>query len=405
MMRLHRLLLGLFLLVPALVLGPGVAAQPLDDPIAELPADQRPRWSGIDARAYSGPVPESPGSVISVKALDPVLVPAGASTAYRVLYATTDLRGNPAVSTAAIYLPAGEPPPGGWRSLAHAHGTFGLGDHCAPSARLLPDALSAAYTMLLDEGYAVIVSDYQGLGTPGEHAYLHGPTAARNVLDSVRAARGLDLPITEEWAVLGHSQGGQVALHVEHEARAMAPGLLPEFRGAVAIAPGVNVASLAPLVTPELPGVLPAGVSTFGVLIVAAMDTAYPDLSVSEALTPLGAEALEVARTRCTKPVSNLLEGSMARDLLVRPLTDVPGATAAADEYLRTPVRGYEHPVLIVQGLADTAVPAPLVLAFAAELASNGEFAELHIEPEADHLTVLESSRAVVLEFLDSAWS
>nr|WP_225443441.1 alpha/beta fold hydrolase [Lolliginicoccus lacisalsi] len=259
--------------------------------------------------------------------------------------------------------------------------------------------------MLLDEGYAVIVSDYQGLGTPGEHAYLHGPTAARNVLDSVRAARGLELPITAEWAVLGHSQGGQVALHVEHEARAMAPDLLPALRGAVAIAPSVNVADLAPLVTPALPGVLPAGLSTFGVLAIAAMDTAYPELSVTEALTPLGEEALEVARTRCTKPVSRLLEGRTAQDLLVRPLADVPGAMDAAREYLSTPVRGYDRPVLIVQGLADTAVPAPMVLAYAAELSSNGETPELHLEPHADHLTVLAFSRSEVLAFLDAAWS
>ena len=38
-------------------------------------------------------------------------------------------------------------------------------------------------------GYAVVRTDYQGLGTPGVHGYLIGKDEGRSVLDIVRAAR------------------------------------------------------------------------------------------------------------------------------------------------------------------------------------------------------------------------
>ena len=38
-------------------------------------------------------------------------------------------------------------------------------------------------------GYAVVRTDYDGLGTPGVHQYLVGTSEGRSVLDAVRAAR------------------------------------------------------------------------------------------------------------------------------------------------------------------------------------------------------------------------
>ena len=44
----------------------------------------------------------------------------------------------------------------------------------------------------LKAGYAVVRTDYEGLGTPGDHPYLIGVSEGRSVLDMVRAARKLD---------------------------------------------------------------------------------------------------------------------------------------------------------------------------------------------------------------------
>ena len=43
----------------------------------------------------------------------------------------------------------------------------------------------------LDRGWAVAVSDYEGLGTPGQHTYVVGRSEGRAVLDMARAAQRL----------------------------------------------------------------------------------------------------------------------------------------------------------------------------------------------------------------------
>ena len=53
------------------------------------------------------------------------------------------------------------------------------------------EAINAA----LQQGYAVAVSDYQGLGTPGPHTYMVGQSMGRAVLDM---ARHLDLSVVAE---------------------------------------------------------------------------------------------------------------------------------------------------------------------------------------------------------------
>jgi hypothetical protein len=42
---------------------------------------------------------------------------------------------------------------------------------------------------LVDRGWAIAVTDYQGLGTPGDHAYTVKDSAAHSVIDIVRAAQ------------------------------------------------------------------------------------------------------------------------------------------------------------------------------------------------------------------------
>ena len=41
---------------------------------------------------------------------------------------------------------------------------------------------------LLDAGYVVAATDYEGLGTPGLHPFLVGESEGRSVLDAARAA-------------------------------------------------------------------------------------------------------------------------------------------------------------------------------------------------------------------------
>ena len=95
--------------------------------------------------------------------------------------------------------------------ITYAHGTTGSADTCAPTRGYDAGTLvSYAYPLLkrwLKAGYAVVRTDYEGLGTPGVHAYLVGQSEGRSVLDAVRAARKLEPRLSKRFVIAGPLPG------------------------------------------------------------------------------------------------------------------------------------------------------------------------------------------------------
>ena len=159
-----------------------------------------------------------------------------------------------------VSVPRGHAPKGGWPVITWGHGTTGIADACAPSRDSASNPahglISYAYPLLqrwLKAGYAVVRTDYEGLGTPGAHPYLIGRSEGYSMLDAVRAARKLDKRLGRRVIISGHSQGGQSALW----AASLAPKWTPELkvRGTVALAPVSHLAEQVPLLTrPQGPG-------------------------------------------------------------------------------------------------------------------------------------------------------
>jgi len=67
------------------------------------------------------------------------------------------------------------------------------------------------YVML---GYAVVATDYAGLGTGGRHAYLDMSSNTTDVINSIPAAHAAVPDLSKKWLVIGHSQGGLSSLGV-----------------------------------------------------------------------------------------------------------------------------------------------------------------------------------------------
>lgn len=163
--------------------------------------------------------------------------------AYRILYRSVGLNGEPIAVTGAVMFPAGEVLRGMRDVIAWAHPTSGVVTRCAPS--LMPDLAGSIQGLeaMLDAQYVVVATDYVGLGTNDTHPYLVGISAARAVIDSVRAARHLkDSGAGKRFAVWGHSQGGHAALYTGEHVRAYAPEL--ELVGVAAAAPATYLADL-----------------------------------------------------------------------------------------------------------------------------------------------------------------
>ncbi|MBV8702405.1 MAG: alpha/beta hydrolase, partial [Acetobacteraceae bacterium] len=116
--------------------------------------------------------------------LDSELGLVNAGQQLRILYSSTNgIDGTtPVAVSGAVFLPEGRPPAGGWPIIAWAHGTTGVADVCAPSWRARYFYEAAHLAAWLTAGYAVVATDYQGLGTPGPHPYLAMRPEAYSVL-------------------------------------------------------------------------------------------------------------------------------------------------------------------------------------------------------------------------------
>ncbi|TSD96652.1 lipase [Skermania sp. ID1734] len=174
------------------------------------------------------------------------------SRATLVLYrSTSGIDGSGVQVSGTVFQPPGNPPPGGWPVVTLGHGTTGLTDNCAPSRH--PDLLGAIGPVIafLQRGYVVAVSDYQGLGTPGEHPYLEPNSAAYDLIDAVRAARNVIPGTSDRWAAFGISQGGQASWAAAGHAEDYGEGL--RFVGSADLSPAADLSPvMAGSTTPNL---------------------------------------------------------------------------------------------------------------------------------------------------------
>jgi Secretory lipase len=163
--------------------------------VAALPAaaGAKVRKGPSGAAFYTPPrtlVGGSHGSLIWARTLTGKATMKGGAGNRLLLYRSTGVNGKSTAVTGTLAIPKGHAPKGGWPLISWAHGTTGIADKCAPSRG--GGSGPALLGRWLKAGYAVVRTDYEGLGTPGEHPYLIGRSEGSSVLDAARAARKLD---------------------------------------------------------------------------------------------------------------------------------------------------------------------------------------------------------------------
>lgn len=314
-----------------------------------------------------------------------------AAAAKRVTYWSTQTVGgeNRAVRVSgAMFLPAGKKPAGGWPVLSWAHGTVGLHDDCAPSRNPRSERDAAYLKHWLKQGYAVVSTDYAGLGTPGKHPYLDGRTAAFGTVDMVRAARAVTASLARKWAVIGQSQGGHATMFTTNLAAEYAPEL--DFRGGVATGPPSNLEYIVSAANPLLPDLQSPDLTTYFVYILSGLRTARPDFDVDSYLSDFGKEVLADGERLCYDEMYERVKGVPMGKLLRKPLTD-PKFIAALRSVAGVPTSGYDRPFFIGQGALDLAVWAPLTVKLTGELTVNGQPVTLRVYPS-DHSGTMAAS-------------
>jgi acetyl esterase/lipase len=301
----------------------------------------------------------------------------------------------------AVFLPAGKAPPGGWPVIAWAHGTVGMADICAPSlqGRSLRD-IQYLQTWL-DQGYAIVATDYQGLGTPGPHPYMNARAEAYGVLDSLRAAQAAFPALSRKVVLVGQSQGGQAAFAAAVYAKTYAPEL--DIRGTVATgttnvsAAGGDAASLGG--DEGFSGTVDATAYYRFYLLLMAQQS-QPDLKAEDVLTAQGLALFSQAATVC----NTRLEADIRAVGATRLTAFKPGALNRALKPLAAsmayPDLKAAGPVLLGIGDADLEVSPAGQLALARAACAAGSTVEAHLYAKASHGQAVNGSLPDSLPFV-----
>ncbi|MCG5431651.1 lipase family protein [Mycobacterium sp. MYCO198283] len=283
----------------------------------------------------------------------------------------------------SFFLPKGEPPQGGWPVVALAHGTTGLGTDCDLSSRQDLFGYWGAVKAVLSVGYAVALSDYEGLGLPGRHPYLEPKTAAFNTVDAVRAMRRLYPSVSTRWLAYGISQGGQAAWATAELNGTYGDGL--ELVGAVALSPAADIVGLSELayekrLSQEQLMVTP--------MVIDGLSRYDPSISIATYVR--GAALQRLPKLVGCNPEANRLRGETIRPTDVGPTTTVE-ANVLTDALRRIalPQRPLTVPMLVLNGLRDQTILPDWVTLAVARSCRLGGIIEHREDPNAGHADLM----------------
>lgn len=355
----------------------------------------------LGARAYTGrfyddlpSTPQKPGTL--VRSETAVGAPHG-STAWRILFWSTDLRGAAVLNSGMLVVPSGPAPAGGRTIVSWGHPTTGSAEKCAPSRSVDPYVWMEGLPELLDQGYAVVSTDYTGMGVPGPDSYLIGETEGRNLLDAVRAAHSLPgADLGAKVLLWGHSQGGQAALFAAQVWKSYAPEL--EVRAVAVAAPATD---LAPLMRADIGDISGVSIAAYAF---AAYSAVY-GVPVDTILTPVAARALPAINGFCLITQNDALH-AVARPLVGKFLAADPANTQPWEGLLAANTPGNVRlpiPMLVAQGLADQLVRPDLTQDFVDRERALGNAITYDTVPGATHGSIVGKALPRVLAFFAAA--
>ena len=345
-------------------------------------------FSGDDFYAPPEPLPRGePGDVIWI---EPIKAPAG-MLAWRVLYHSQSMDGSDIAVSGFVVAPDDEPPEDGWPVIAVGHGTTGLADVCAPSRDPnLSENVMSRIPELFGSPYVVTATDYEGLGTPGDHPWMVGESEARSILASVKAVQAIEATHAgNRFVVWGQSQGGQAALFAGRIARDWMPEL--ELVAIAAVAPPSQFGVMSDMLSGSyFRGYLP-------MLIESYSDT-YPQAEAQAALTTAALERIAVLDESCADEIMNtyasldaiVVDPSMWRNEPWRSLVE-----------LNEPGRGkVDVPVLIIHGGDDEQVPVETSAALFEELCARGTSVQRIVYPGQSHSGAIFASTSALSQWI-----
>jgi Secretory lipase len=318
--------------------------------------------------------------------------------AWDILYYTTDAVGAQDLATGAVIVPTAAWSGSGTRPVIdYAVGTQGLAQSCAPSAQLAAgtEYETANIVALLKQGWAVVLTDYQGYTTGSQSLYTVGAAEGHAVLDAVRAADqvpGVGLSSSTKTAIWGYSQGGQAAAWAGQLQQSYDPSL-----DLVGVAAGGIPANLQETAN-YLNGNVAAG---FAAMSIIGLSDQYPsDINLAALENANGAAAVATIKSQCVFQTLlgfenvNIDQYTQGGQTLAQLEANPSIASAIDAQQLGTsaiPVPVYQY-----HGQADEIVPLDQDIALKQQYCSEGVTDEFALYPGEHITTQFQAAPAVI---------
>lgn len=379
-----------------------MALLPLSVPADDVLPNSRAEALSMEAKDalpltpfYEPPQPfekAAPGTLIRSEPFVGYSVPKGAR-AVRILYHSRALNGDDIAASGVVLIPAGTAPQGGWPVIAWAHGTSGVARMCAPSLMKDMEYGEEGLMPMVAAGFAVVATDYAGLGTPGPHQYDNKVPQANDVVYSIPAAHAAVADLGRKWVAIGHSQGGVAVWGVaELEARLQDP----DYAGAISVAGDMNYEAYeahdAQTFDPVTDLYWPF--TAFGI------KASYPAFDVARMLTPAALARYQDVTTKGCWYYAYAALKEIGRQRAVKQDWDRAPEVSRYNADSRSANKPIRGPLLVLAGDDDKSVAIVNIEAGVKEACSRGLPIEYIHRPGLDHDPLMQNTTPEQLDWV-----
>ena len=361
--------------------GPGggmAVPEPHDDPFYRPPA-------GFESQPPGTVLASRPVTVTGLGLPVPV-------DAQQALFRTTDAKDAPTTAVGTLMVPR-SPYPGARPLVSYQPATDSLGDQCNPSYKLRAGTEAELPLMMqaLEQGWAVVVTDYEG----PQSAFAAGRMAGHAVLDGIRAAEALPgTGLTGEKTPVGlwGYSGGGLATSWAAE---LQPGYAPEL----------DIAGVASGGTPADMGAAARridGSIASGLVLLAStgLTRAYPEML--SLLNDKGRAMIREIGDMCVGdavsrfPFRHLNEFTVSKE----PLSEPVAVTVLEANHLGrlTP----KAPVLLYHSVLDELIPFVTAKQLQADWCHGGGHVTLYADATSEHSSLAVTGTPLAVAYLAS---
>jgi len=298
--------------------------------------------------------PGKPGELIRKEEFEEYDLPPGV-LAVRILYHSRSAVGEDVATSGVVLYPDATAPAGGWPVIAWAHGLNGVARQCAPS--LARNLLHGPFlSMYVNLGYAVVATDYTGLGTNFRSAFSDMQSNAGDVIYSIPAARAAVPQLGPRWIAMGSGEGGLAVVGVaelEHDIRDQ------NYLGGIVIS-GLN----------DLQGHYEHPDAGAPLFLAYGIKTVYPEFDVQDMLTERALARYPSIERACSEADT---ETKLSASEMLKPNWDNNRFVKQHLNRNRPGQRPAYGPLLVIASEADPAMPISKTARVIARMCEQGD--------------------------------